>query len=94
MARCLMKKQIPENALAAIKDALYQGRKIDAIKLYREQTDEGLAEAKTAVEELEAELRKSSPNLFSAKPAGKGCLGMLVVVCAIAAVVVLRLFRT
>jgi len=89
-----MNKQIPENALAPIKEAIFQGRKIEAIKLYREQTDEGLAEAKTAVEELEVELRKSSPNLFSAKPAGKGCMGVVMVVCAIATVVVLWLFRS
>ena len=89
-----MKKQIPESALAPIKEALFQGRKIEAIKLYREQTDEGLAEAKTAVEALEAELRKSSPNLFSAKPAGKGCMGVVMMVCAIASVVVLWLFRS
>jgi len=89
-----MKKQIPENALAPIKEAIFQGCKIEAIKLYRAQTDEGLAEAKTAVKELEAELRKSSPNLFSAKPAGKGCMGVVMVVSAIATVVVLWSFRS
>jgi hypothetical protein len=89
-----MKMQIPEDKLVPIKQALFQGQKIEAIKLYREYTETGLAEAKSAVEELEAELRKSSPNLFSAKPAGKGCMGVVMVVCAIATIVVLGLFRS
>jgi ribosomal protein L7/L12 len=57
----------------AITEALFAGRKIAAIKLYREQTKVGLAEAKHAVEEMEARLRVSAPGLF-ASPAGKGCL--------------------
>ena len=46
---------IPEESLDQIKDALAQGNKIDAIRLYRECTGAGLAEAKIAVERLEAE---------------------------------------
>ena len=37
-----------------IKDLLASGRKIEAIKRYREETGTGLAEAKDAVESLEA----------------------------------------
>ena len=39
-----------------IQDALRRGNKIEAIKIYRELTGVGLAEAKQAVESLEARL--------------------------------------
>jgi hypothetical protein len=45
-----MNAPVPEDTLAAIEAALRQGRKIDAIKLYRQCTGAGLAEAKAAVE--------------------------------------------
>ena len=41
---------VPEEVL----NALRQGRKIEAIKLYRQATGAGLAEAKVFVEELQA----------------------------------------
>ena len=40
-----------------IKRALFAGQKIAAIKIYREQTNSGLREAKEAVEKLEARLK-------------------------------------
>ncbi len=39
-----------------IRDALKRGDKIGAIKIYRELTNLGLAEAKTAIEEIESRL--------------------------------------
>lgn len=57
----------------AIIDALYAGRKIEAIKLYRETTGTGLAEAKDFVEKLETELRAKQPDKFKSPPGGKGC---------------------
>ena len=63
-------------------DAIYGGspRKIEAIKLVREATGCGLAEAKQFVEKLGAELYAKEPQKFSASPVGKGCVGMLVAV--------------
>ena len=55
---------IAEEPLARIKDALFRGRKIDAIRLYRECTGSGLAEAKAAVDTLDAELRAAEPDRF------------------------------
>lgn len=71
----------PTNAqLDAIADALRAGNKIEAIKIYREATGFGLKEAKDEVEAIEASLRTKFPGQFPAKaPAGKGCLGVLVV---------------
>ena len=42
--------------LPQIQDALRHGNKIEAIKIYRELTGVGLAEAKQAVENLESRL--------------------------------------
>lgn len=52
---------------------LEQGRKIDAIKLYRERTGRGLKDAKDAVEKLAFE-RGLAP------ARGGGCLGMILLV--------------
>ncbi len=46
----------PDDVLTAVQSALRAGEKIAAIKLYREATGVGLAEAKAAVEALEAGL--------------------------------------
>jgi len=61
---------------AEINEAIFAGKKIVAIKLYRERTQAGLAEAKRAVEEIEEQLRASAPGLF-AKPASKGCFAAI-----------------
>jgi Ribosomal protein L7/L12 C-terminal domain len=42
-----------------VKDLIQQGRKIAAIKLYREQNGTGLKESKDAVEKIAAELKTS-----------------------------------
>lgn len=60
-----------------VRDALFEGNKIQAIKHYREQTRVGLKEAKDAVEKLEGELRASSPNRFT-KPQNTGCFAVIV----------------
>jgi hypothetical protein len=80
---------IPEDKLTAIREALFQGQKIQAIKLYRKCTGSGLAEAKAAVEKLETELRAASPENFTTPAPGKGCSGVLVGVCAVVVAVIL-----
>jgi hypothetical protein len=65
-----MNTPIPAEALARVKESLIRGQKIEAIKLYRECTAAGLAEAKAAVEQLEAELRAAETEQF-ATPAGR-----------------------
>ena len=60
-----------------IEKELFAGRKISAIKLYREATGAGMAEAAgLAVEQMDRELRKSSPERFAAEK--KGCLGVVI----------------
>jgi uncharacterized protein (DUF2342 family) len=83
----------PEDQASALKQALFAGRKIEAIKLYREQTNVGLAEAKAAVEALEAELRQSMPGSFS-KPSSKGgCGTTAVLVLALGFAAMIRIAR-
>jgi hypothetical protein len=71
-----------------IRQLVLQGKKIEAIKLYRDQTGAGLKEAKDAVEAMQRQL---PPTLRSRAPAQAGrfgllgCLGILgiVGVCAV-----------
>ena len=63
----------PEEHARKVRDALFAGNKILAIKFYREPTGVGLKEAKDAVEKLEAELRVTSPGQFTKPPASGGC---------------------
>ena len=90
-----MNPSTPEPKIEQIKRALFAGQKIAAIKIYREQTNSGLADAKEAIERLEAELRASSPEKFTAAPVKVGCVGVVlaVVLLGVAAALVLSLLR-
>jgi ribosomal protein L7/L12 len=90
-----MNPPTPEPKIEQIKRALFAGQKIEAIKIYREQTNSGLKEAKDAIEKLEAELRASSPEKFTAAPAKVGCVGVVLVLVLVAlmAAVVFSLLR-
>jgi hypothetical protein len=67
-----MSMPIPEEALSQIKEAVVRGRKIEAIRMYREFTGAGLAEAKNAVEQLEEKWRVAEPDAFAAEPESDG----------------------
>jgi hypothetical protein len=82
-----MDNNVSGEQLASIKETLRQGRKIDAIKQYREAAGLGLAEAKEAVEKLEGELRASSPH-DPGKTEARGCLGVLIVLLLLAGTVI------
>jgi hypothetical protein len=63
----------PNDPNEQIKEDIFNGRKIDAIKKYRTITREGLKESKDFIEALEVELRATSPEKFTVPPRGKGC---------------------
>jgi ribosomal protein L7/L12 len=65
-ARMSQSPELDENWRQHLAELLRHGHKIEAIKVYREATGAGLAEAKTFVEELERTLRAES------LPQGKG----------------------
>jgi hypothetical protein len=84
MQRDFRDQPLPEDAAEAIKTALFAGRKIEAIKLYRQISGQGLKEAKDFVEDLEEELRVSDPTRFVTGPRGKGCgVGVLAILAVI-----------
>ncbi|MEX0777395.1 MAG: ribosomal protein L7/L12 [Phycisphaeraceae bacterium] len=71
-----------------IEAEIFAGHKIQAIKLLREATGGGLAEAKQAVEQHETALRSQHPEKFTAQ--GKGCgTAVLMLVLAISTAVVM-----
>ena len=80
-------------ALSPVADLLFAGQKIGAIKLYREQVKPGagLAEAKAAVEQLEAGLRAKHPEKFTSSAQKSGCTTVLALLAVL--VVVLVWFR-
>lgn len=67
-----------------IQAAVFAGKTIEAIKLYRTITGEGLKESKQFVDALEAELRRTDPDKFTAPPA-RGCGLAAIVLLASAA---------
>lgn len=80
---------IPADTLARIQECLFHGQKIQAVKIYRECTDAGLAVSKAAIEQLERELRAASPEKFPAAVPGKGgCLIVMVLLCVVVAAVI------
>jgi hypothetical protein len=78
-----------EQSRQALQTAIFAGRKIEAIKLYREAVGGGLADAKRAVEDMEVDLRRRSPENFIASAQNKGCLGVVLCIALIAATAVL-----
>lgn len=69
--------QLTEQQQQEIEAAVLGGKKIEAIKLYRETSGTGLKEAKDWVEELERQMRLKQPEKFSALPKKAGCFGMV-----------------
>jgi len=76
---------LDDKARVEIEQAISARKKIEAIKLYREAvpgTD--LVDAKKAVEDLEAQLRREKPENFGPPSSKSGCLGLLVGLAALA----------
>jgi ribosomal protein L7/L12 len=90
-----MSHPIPQQQITALRELLFRGRKIEAIKLYRELSGLDLKRSKEAVEELEASLRQQHPDRFAAprKPAGAGCLVVVVVLGIAIALAAYRFLR-
>jgi Ribosomal protein L7/L12 C-terminal domain len=98
-----MSNPLSEGDLNEIREAIFAGRTIEAIKLYREfDPGAGLKEAKDAVEAMEKKLREESPQRFRVEQPesksvksvpgvqdGKGCFGVFIVVLAMALTLVI-----
>jgi Ribosomal protein L7/L12 C-terminal domain len=79
--------QLPDETVVRISEALYNGRKIEAIRVYREATSRGLKESKDFIEALEAQLRQETPEKFKVAPGGVSCATVVAVMMLTAAVV-------
>lgn len=87
-----MEPQPNDPRLQEVHAAILAGQKIEAIKLWRELTGAGLAEAKETIERLTAEARAKTPEKFTAPaPASlpKGCAIIMVLIAIAIAVGIL-----
>jgi hypothetical protein len=81
-----MVRPVGQEDMDHINEALFAGRLIEAIKIYRVATGSGLKEAKDFVEALESRLRSEMPERFTAPQRQvvqvrlTGCLLMLAIV--------------
>ena len=71
----------------AFADALYGGRKIEAIKQLRAMSGLGLKQAKEIIERLEGELRASNPERFKIASSKGGCVSLLLLLFPAAVIV-------
>lgn len=71
-----MADQLSTEQQKQLDDLIYAGRKIDAIKLWREITRADLLAAKNAVEARETQLREQTPQAFT--PRKSGCFSAIV----------------
>ena len=79
-----MEEQPSEEQIEAITDALASGKKIEAIKIYRESTGKGLKEAKEFVDALIPKLVEHDPERFAKISKAGGCSSMFLLAAAIA----------
>ncbi len=77
-------EKVPQN----IQDAIFNGRKIEAIKYTREELGLGLKEAKEFVDKLSGALAKEFPDQMTAVPQAKGCLVLVIGFIACAAIII------
>lgn len=77
-----MSTDLPQPIVDEIRKAIFAGKKIEAIKLYREAANTGLKEAKEFIETLSTRLYEESPDQFAKPPGGSGCAGVLLIALA------------
>ena len=75
-----MAEEPTDEQMHRIKDALAARRKIEAIKIYREATGQGLTEAKAFIDALVPKLKEKDPKKYAALSAsqGSGCASLIV----------------
>lgn len=84
-----MSDQLTEEQIQQISDALANGRKIQAIKIYRKATSLGLVEAKDFVEALIPKLKEQDPERYAAlREAQKIGCGTTTASCLLLAVLI------
>jgi len=84
--------QLTDEQMDQVMEALEAGRKIDAIKIYREATGKGLKDSKEFVEALMVKLKAEDPERFARASGAAGCgsaavLGLLLLGVGVAGLV-------
>lgn len=72
-----MSDKLSPEQIEEINQALIQGKKIAAIKIYRDATGQGLKEAKDFIEALISKLMEQDPEKFAHLNKASGCAGMI-----------------
>ena len=85
--------QLTPEQRQAFAEALYAGRKIEAIKQLREASGLGLKESKDILDKLEAELRTVHPERFTAKSSKGSCAVALMIIVVMTGVLIYSLWR-
>jgi ribosomal protein L7/L12 len=73
--------QLTSEQRETITQAIFAGRKIEAIKELRSVSGLGLKEAKDVVETIESELRAAQPERFTGAGAKRGCGSAVLLAC-------------
>jgi ribosomal protein L7/L12 len=79
-----MDNSLSDEDVQQIMDAVFAGRKILAIKFYRQATKSSLLDAKNFIEALQVRLWQESPERFSAPPDKAGCARASAVLVSVA----------
>jgi len=77
-----------DEQIADIAEALADGNKIEAIKIYREATGKGLKESKDFIDALIPKLLAEDPEKYSKLKLGGGCASVVVFALLLAVAVV------
>lgn len=86
---------LDEARRADVKAAILAGRKIEAIQIYREAVPgTALVDAKKAVEEMQAQLRREHPENYGPATSKTGCLGIMTAMAGVAGGIAFLTART
>ena len=88
-----MDDHLSQQEVEAIGDALASGKKIEAIKIYREATGKGLKESKESIEALIPKLKEHDPDRFAKLSSSSGCTSIIVLAIATAALSGIGIWR-
>ena len=88
-----MADQPTQEQIEEIGSALAAGRKIEAIKIYREATGKGLKEAKDFIDALIPRLREQNPEKYAKLSQGAGCASVFLLCMGLAAVSYVLIIR-
>ncbi len=81
-----MAEPLTQQQMDQIADVLVSGRKIEAIKIYRQATGEGLKEAKDFIDALIPKLIEQDPEKYAKLSAqGKGCASVIILLLVMTA---------